>query len=103
MTTSERMLVRLRELLEAEGLTLPEGTELRRSYAGRWQRSEGAWSWFAFHPGGVSLVPGAGDIGSHYPMGVVLGCDAVRLGRARFAIHLDPCGECIRRYGCVRF
>ena len=104
MTTAERMLKRLRELLEPEGITLPEGTVLRRSYAGHWQRSEGAWSWFAFHPKGAPLITGSErDIGSNYPMGVVLRCDAVRVGRTQFALHLDPCAECIARYGRIRY
>jgi hypothetical protein len=104
MTTAERMLKRLRELLEPEGITLPEGTVLRRSNAGHWQRSEGAWSWFAFHPGGAPLIPGGeGDVGSCYPMGVLLKCDEVNVSRNVFALHVDPCGECITRYGRIRF
>lgn len=102
MTTAERMLKRLRVLLEPEGIRLPEGTELRRTNASGSQRNNGAWSWFTWHRD-LSRVSGVGDIGSHYPMGIVLKCDAVTLQRTTFALHLDPCDECITRYGRSRF
>lgn len=63
MTSTERLLVRLREMgLDQE---LPDGTVIRRTYAGRVQRAQGAWSWFAVPE---SFVPGLTDVGSQVPV-----------------------------------
>lgn len=102
MTTQERMLKRLRKLLEPEGITLPEGTGLRRTHAGALQRNAGAWSWFAFHPEGLARY-GERDIGSNYPMSVLLRCKRVTVSKTAYGVHLDPCDPCITRYGRVRF
>lgn len=102
MTTQERMLRRLRELLEPEGITLPEGTELRRTNASGSQRNEGAWSWFAYHPAAGYLGGRQRDVGSNYPMSVLLRCENVTVGKTEFGVHLDPCDPCITRYGRVR-
>jgi hypothetical protein len=103
MTVQERMLKRLRELLEPEGLVLPESTQLRRTHAGTLQRNAGAWSWFAWTEDGRSLGGRQRDIGSNYPMSVVLRCKNVTVSKAEYGIHLDPCDPCIARYGRVRF
>lgn len=45
MTKSQRLIERLSKELDT---TFPEGTEVRRTYAGRNQRACGAWSWFLY-------------------------------------------------------
>lgn len=57
--TSHRLLERLRRM----GLDLPPGTTLHRVYAGRADRSNGAWSWAAHRPAG-----GPHTIGSSFTM-----------------------------------
>jgi hypothetical protein len=42
MTSAERLVARLRQ----EGVAIPDGWILRRTYAGQHQRACGAWSWF---------------------------------------------------------
>jgi hypothetical protein len=59
MTVRERMLRRMR----AEGVDLPEDTELVRIYAGWAMKSRGCWSWFAHSPSDAHV-----NIGSHYTM-----------------------------------
>jgi len=44
---TERLLARIRTLLD--GVEIPEGAEIRRTYAGYWQRSAGAFSWTVEH------------------------------------------------------
>ncbi len=44
MTPSQKLFHRLRVL----GVDLPEDTEIRRIYAGRWMKATGCWSWFAY-------------------------------------------------------
>ena len=61
MTPSEKIIDRLRVL----GFAVPEGTEVRRTYAGLHQRRDGAWSWFLEYP---EPVPGLRDIGSVWPL-----------------------------------
>lgn len=55
MTRSKRLLLQLR----AAGVEMPDDVFIQRSYAGHWQRKEGAWSWFV-----VSAISGPLDIGS---------------------------------------
>jgi hypothetical protein len=60
---SERLLTRL----HAMGVDIPDGARVQRTYAGYWQRSEGAWSW--------ALVDGNGHelkLGSQYPLSTLL-------------------------------
>ncbi len=47
---------RLKVLLDRLGIPCPEVTEIRRTYAGRYQRSCGAWSWYAVNSGGREIV-----------------------------------------------
>lgn len=56
---AEHLLWRLASEL---GLDIPDGTTIRRTYAGRVQRQAGAWSWFALGPDGREFF------GSHYPV-----------------------------------
>lgn len=42
MTTAERIAARLAAL----DVDVPAGARLARTYAGYWQRSSGAWSWY---------------------------------------------------------
>lgn len=68
MTSSQRLLARLRSEL---GLDIPESARIRRTNAGRVQRSEGAWTWFVEYDG--DTYRGRPDIGSHYPVTTLLG------------------------------
>jgi hypothetical protein len=52
MTPSARLLKRLRRM----GLPIPEGSEIRRTYAGFWQRRGGAWSWTVWPSAGIEGV-----------------------------------------------
>lgn len=76
MTTESQLIARLRGECR---LPLPEGTRLERTRAGRIQRSQGAWSWFAVFPCGQRVTwKGRGlQLGSHSPMTVLL--NAARL------------------------
>lgn len=71
MTTESQLIARLRDEC---GLPLPEGTRLERTRAGRIQRSQGAWSWFAVFPDGHQVNwKGRGlQLGSHSAMTVLL-------------------------------
>lgn len=70
-TVQQKLITRMR----AEGLDLPEGTCLFRTYASKSDLSCGAWSWHAAIPGKPSTGPGVGavdmvvlNIGSQYSM-----------------------------------
>jgi hypothetical protein len=63
VTMSDRMLQRLRD----EGLDVPEGSTLHRTYASSANRRNGAWSWFALAPDGSEL-----GIGSQHAMKFLL-------------------------------
>lgn len=56
----------LRRISAESGLTIPHGTAIRRTYAGKLQRNTGAWSWLAVDPSGRCVC------GSHYPIKVLL-------------------------------
>lgn len=65
MKTSEKIL----KLIEAHGYELrAERPGPNRTYAGHWQRSEGAWSWWVELAGGIT-------IGSQWSMAEVLSWD----------------------------
>lgn len=64
MTDVERLLTRLRRM----GLDIPEGSAVRRTYAGKHQRAAGAWSWYLVDPTGRES-----RVGSQYPVGRLLG------------------------------
>ncbi|MFC4506659.1 MULTISPECIES: hypothetical protein [Streptomyces] len=92
MTTAERLLARLREA----GLDLPEGSRLDRVYPSRAMRTEGAWSWAAFGPGGREL-----RIGSQYSMTQLLQADAldvapIQSGAVGKDIDVIPAKACQR-------
>jgi hypothetical protein len=101
MTPSERLLARLRDEL---GLDLPEDTVIRRTYAGYWQRSRGAWSWFATQADGTPFKSPDGfsySVGSQYPVGRLLQCQepmATRDNKMSYDrdISIDPCVICQR-------
>ena len=66
MTPTERLIDRLRTM----GVPVPEGTVLRRVYAGRDQRSKGAWSWYFDYP--PSEYHTARTVASIWPVGYLL-------------------------------
>jgi hypothetical protein len=68
MTPSERLLERLR----AQGVEIPKGSRIHRTYANGSARTAGAWSWFILGPDGQSLGPHGRDLGSYYPVKVCL-------------------------------
>lgn len=63
MKTFERLRLKLNKEL---GLKIPEHAEFKRTYAGHWQLSRGAWNWFCHYPEYVY------DIGSAYTAGEIL-------------------------------
>lgn len=69
-TPSARLLARLR----AMGLTIPEGYCIGRTYAGAWQRRDGAWSWSTQPPRGDDGI-GVPYVGSQFPVGTLLSAD----------------------------
>jgi hypothetical protein len=56
---SQRLLARLR----AMGLDIVDGAVVQRTYAGIWQRREGAWSWALVDANNFEL-----SVGSQYPV-----------------------------------
>ena len=58
-----RLAARLRRRLTELGLTLPETVRVERTYAGRHQRAQGAWSWQLMAKDGYSTMP---SVGSQY-------------------------------------
>ena len=72
MTPSERLLARL----TAMGVPLPEGAEIRRTYAGWLQRRHGAWSW------AVDPSVGAWTVGSQWPVTHLLRARRLVVSRA---------------------
>lgn len=54
-TTRKRPVERLVERLRVEGFHIPDDYRFRRTYAGHWQRSAGAWLWELSWFGGPSL------------------------------------------------
>lgn len=79
-------VARLVDGLRAGGLDVPEGFRFRRTRAGSWQRSAGAWSWeISWNRAG-----NVGTIGSQYPVSELLryglDVDMDTFGRA----HLYP-------------
>ena len=56
---AQKLIARLRKELN---LKIPEGTRLRRTYAGHWQKSAGAWSWYLYHDN----IAHMSSIGSSY-------------------------------------
>lgn len=94
MTTSERVLARLR----ADGRDVPDGARLIRVYAGYWQRAQGAWSWHVVDDRGLTIV------GSVYAAGDLLRCRAWRYSDEvglRSDVDVDPCRECERIRRCL--
>ncbi len=76
MTSDNSSTQRLLRRISAESdLTIPHGTVIRRTYAGKLQRSTGAWSWLAVDPSGRCVC------GSHYPVKVLLHSSALIVER----------------------
>ena len=46
---------RLRDTVRGLGVEVPDYIEIKRTYAGFWQRAAGAWSWFAVDEEGHEL------------------------------------------------
>jgi hypothetical protein len=86
MTPSARLLARLR----AQGVQVPEGAQIRRTYAGRCQREAGAWSWFVLNPDGSETI---GGLGGYHPVGVLLRAPRLRVTRelnGSWSVDPDP-------------
>jgi hypothetical protein len=56
MTIKEKLISRL----QAEGVDV---VEVRRIYAGHWQRSSGAWSWVGVNAQGVEMIGSQQNMG----------------------------------------
>jgi hypothetical protein len=74
VTVQERLIARLREEC---GLPLPEGTELRRTYAGREQLAGGAWKWYGVFPERVVWKNRTLQLGSHWTMTRLLAAERI--------------------------
>lgn len=66
MKTSDRLLERLREIID-----LPEDVYLERTRASRGQKAAGTWSWRVMQSGTAYIV-GCGAVGSMETMGELL-------------------------------
>jgi hypothetical protein len=64
VTRTAREIVKVARAL---GMTCPDWIAIRRVHAGHWQRSAGAWSWYAVNANGLELF------GSPDPAGEVIG------------------------------
>jgi len=53
---------RLMKCLRSQGVTVPDGSTLHRTHAGRLQRSSGAWSWFLLDPAGRVVCGGYSSV-----------------------------------------
>jgi hypothetical protein len=91
-----RLARRLREM----GQDVPEGMVLRRTHAGHWQRSQGAWSWTLDAPDFSGLC-----YGSHYAASALVRCrhwtldhHAEGRGGSMDEVTIDPCRECARTW-----
>lgn len=86
LTDVERLVKRACRDLEIDE---PDRWEFHRTYAGYWQRAQGAWSWFI-------TVPTAGGrdewLASHYPVTELLKCKQITYSRGfgTPALELDP-------------
>lgn len=78
MTRTVRQLLTLAADL---GLVLPQGCTVRRTRAGRWQRSAGAWSWWLEDSTGREVLAG------FEPAGRLI--EAHRRGE-RIVLYRDP-------------
>lgn len=82
MTKFERLIARLREM----GVEIPDGAQLRRTYAGRHQRSAGAWSWYLVDADGHEL-----HIGSQISVTDLLKETTLHTWQDRLGdLHIDP-------------
>lgn len=89
--TSVRPFDRLIGRLIGEGYQLPYPWELdlRRTYAGYWQRAAGAWSWVAYHEGREVLA-------SQYPVRELAKCKSLKVSPDSFTpgvLIVDPGGS----------
>lgn len=89
MSAAHRIRTRL---AEEHGIEVPFDAELVRTYAGYWQRKEGAWSWSLWHP--ADRV----TFGSQYPATELLRCPAWQVDPADRAPDrsIYPCDDCQR-------
>lgn len=60
----------------------PDDYEIKRTRAGRHQRSAGAWSWFLWHPWDSGLAGQASQFGSQWPAG--------KCAKAKTSIYVHP-------------
>jgi hypothetical protein len=79
---SERLLARLR----AQGVEIPDGARIQRTYAGRCQREAGAWSWSVVNADGGDLRQ---RLGSQWPVGVLLGAPRLIVSRSHRDLGWD--------------
>lgn len=73
----------------------PPDTCIRRTRAGRHQRSAGAFLWFLYSPGNIHH-PISSRIGSQFPATEVARCTRVESSDAYGDVHLDPCNDCCK-------
>jgi hypothetical protein len=74
----DRLLKRLRDEL---GIELPEQAEIRRTHAGRVQRSQGAWSWFVHIPL-EAYKGGQPQVGSHWQIRQLMAARRLEVSKA---------------------
>lgn len=85
-SVQQRLIERLRRV----GVDLPDGVTLCRTWAGYWQRSEGAWSWTAVGPDGHGEL----NIGSQWPMKLLLAAPRLDTSISKSGdTHIDPVDE----------
>ena len=103
LTASQRMLQRLR----VEGVTVPSGAGIRRTYAGAAQRNLGAWSWTVTDGEGLPVRrlddgrPYA--IGSQWPLSFLLRLPHWLIAAdAAGDVSIDPPNEALLAAGAAR-
>lgn len=89
-STSKRFIAKLRSI----GIEVPEDAIVRRTYAGHWQRSEGAWSSYLQSKSNIMF-----EVGWYEPMRVLLRCPTLS---ATDDISGATSISCNCKSGCVR-
>lgn len=96
MTPAERLVaaIRARDALGPVGIVLPDGVTARRTYAGYWQRSRGAWVWRLHAPDGSAFLRDRYDrlrsVGSVWRMGDLLAASEWIVDEHRGDVHIGP-------------
>lgn len=71
MTLSEKLIYRLRAECE---IKVPDGTIIRRTYAGRNQKAGGAWAWYLWHNETDKIL----ELGSCYTVTELCGSSKIK-------------------------